>query len=100
MKVNVEAVLTALDGEHLKVDNGEGVKPLTLKEVSVAVLLMPEDGLTGEQKMQRAELARSIYTATGEAEIAVGDVALLKDLIGKTQSPLVVMGAWNILDPK
>lgn len=57
-----------------------------------------EQNLGGEEKDKRGEIARGI-TPT-EMKLKVDELALVKRLIGKMYSPLVVNQAWRELDPK
>jgi hypothetical protein len=62
--------------------------------------LPDEQQLSGEEKDRRGELARSIRAATaGDFKLKLEDLALIKKLIGKAYGPLIVNGAWRLLDP-
>ena len=78
------------------------LKPLTLKSVAIEVLkaqFKDEQNLSGELRMERGMLAKEIFTATGPMALKAEQVALLKRLIGKSCTPLVVMQAWSLIDP-
>jgi hypothetical protein len=73
----------------------------TLGMVATRALLasLPdEQSLSGEDKFKRFTLAMRIKDG-GEVPISAEDIALLKKLIGKVYSPLVVGRAFPLLDP-
>jgi len=60
-----------------------------------------EQNISGEERAKRGDLARDIRAATarGDFKLKVEDLALIKKLIGKAYGPMVVSGAWRLLDP-
>lgn len=100
MKINFASPITGLDDQPLTTDG----QPLTLRAVSVNALLMdlatpqgPEQ-IDAEQKVKNALLAHDIYK-NDDVDLKAEDVASLKARIGKAYGPLVVMRAWELLDP-
>ena len=94
MKINFTAELKTLGGESLQ-------PPTTLKEVAVnALLAMLEDErhISGEDKAKRWLLATRIYSNPEGVDLAVEEVALIKNLIGKAYLPLIVGQAWQMLE--
>lgn len=85
--------------------------PFTLRSACLQVLTNPPQEMnerTGkaienkaEHNLMLAELAREIYKSSGLIDLSADDVKLLKDYINKryNQNPLVVIQAWEILDP-
>lgn len=85
--------------------------PFTLRSACLNVLTNPPQevnertGRTIENKAEYSlmlgELAREIYKSNGLIDLSADDVKLLKDYINKkyNQNPLVVIQAWEILDP-
>lgn len=74
---------------------------VTLGDISVRSLMaivQDEQNLAGEEKFKRFVLAMKIKDG-GEIAVSAEDVALLKKLIGKIYSPLVVGRAFPLLDP-
>lgn len=65
-----------------------------------ALLAAHEDerALSGEDKVKRWKLAQRIHDATGEIDIASEEVSLLKTLLAKSYTPLVVGQAWSVLE--
>ncbi|MBA7641393.1 hypothetical protein ES703_49070 [subsurface metagenome] len=120
MKIDFNYQFITLDGEKIperpdeEIVDKDGKKttkkypPFTLKKISENVLLMPDmDGtgkqkeMDGEEKCERYDLAMRIHKATAKdlADLQVEEIALLKKLIARGYSTLVVGQAFNILDP-
>ncbi len=80
--------------------------PFTMRMACVNVLVLtrldrstkPKE-LTGQEKVDRYELAMRIHKSTGLVDLSVEDIVLLKDLVGSTYPPITVGQAWDILDP-
>lgn len=91
--VDLSQDLKNLDGTSLP-------EPQTLGAVLQNALLFPyqdEPNLAGEEKMRRASLALRIHS--GDGEMTVEEIALCKKLVAKAYAPLVVLRAWQALDP-
>ena len=89
--------------QPIKNIQGEEIKDLTLKTVSVEALLATfsdEQSLSGEEKAKRYVLATRIYTNPEELGLTVEEVAKIKQLIGKGYGPLVVGQVWEMLEGK
>lgn len=72
----------------------------TLGGVSVAALLgsyADEQGLSGEEKFHRYQLAERIHAGSVQ-EVSAEEVALLKKLIGKNWPPAVLGPAYEALE--
>lgn len=102
--IDFTTVLTNLDGSPI-IDGREGAegKPieLTLSRAAVNALLADyadERGLAGEEKLKRAQLADKVYQKKA-VELTAEQTALVKKLIAKAYTPLVVLRAWAALDP-
>lgn len=85
--------LMTLDNTPLTM-TGEDV---TLRLVVVNALLAPAD-ISGTDKMKRFLLAQKIHESTEEVKLLPEELVLIKDLIGKTYSPLFVGRAYQILN--
>ena len=98
MKIDLNYVFKTLDGTPIK--NEE--KEFTMKSacVNALTLSVPNERISGEDKVKRAILAEDIYRAENEINLNVDDLKMIKDLIGQVGSPLIVKQAWDILDPK
>lgn len=108
MQINFTVEMKNLNGHTLKErvsdpDDPEKVvvDDVTLKLISVNALLAVEEGMSGKEKAKRYALAMLVHQSDGDGlDLGIDDVALVKRLIGKNYSPLVVGQAWQILDPK
>jgi hypothetical protein len=87
--------------QPIKNIQGEEIKDLTLKVVSVESLLatFSDEQISGEEKAKRYLLATRIY-ANEELELTVEEIAKIKQLIGKGYGPLIVGQAWEMLEGK
>lgn len=98
MLVNFESNLVDFDGKVIPNTSGQ---PATLQGVSLDALMASyqgEEKLSGEEKMKRFLLAEKIHK--GEFDLAAEEIALLKALIGKAFTPIVVGQAWRMLEGK
>ena len=87
--------------QPIKNIQGEEIKDLTLKTVSVEALLATfsdEQSLSGEEKAKRYVLATRIYANPEELDLTVEEIAKIKQLIGKGYGPLIVGQAWDMLE--
>jgi len=78
-------------------------KPVTLKSLCEMALTLPvpgEEDLAVEKKLQRGDLAMRIYKEKGKVDLSAKEVVLLMDLLGKGGGPLIVVQAFEVLDPK
>ena len=99
MKIDFNQVILTLSGEEMKTEKNE---PFTLRNAAVMALdAMTEElkRLDPKEKYRRGAIAARIYRAKEPIVLAVDDVALVKDLIGKVYGPHIVHEAWNLLDP-
>lgn len=96
MKVDFGQVFKGLEGDEIK----NGGKPFTLAAAAVTALLaeFKDEQIAGQQKADRYTLALAVHGAVGEIDQPVEDVALIKTLIGKAYSPLIVGQAWKMLE--
>lgn len=100
MKIDFNQPLFTLSGEPLMSVDGSGDEPseLTLRSVAFSSVLNNEQGMDGATKVKRYDLALRIHKSNGSLELKVDEVALVKKMIGKHMSPLVVGQAWPMLD--
>lgn len=98
MKIDFAQTLEGIDGVVLKVGEAE----MTLRLAATTALLAPfedEKQLEAQKKFERYMLATTIHRATRPIALKADDVALLKRLVGKAFSTVVVGAAWPLLDP-
>jgi hypothetical protein len=96
MKVNFDKQLVDLDGTIIPDAKGN---PAILRGISVDALLAAfndEQNIAGEEKLKRYILAEKIYKK--EDDLSVEELALLKKLIGKAYTPLIVGQSWKIIE--
>jgi len=81
---NFDRIVKNIDGTDL-VENG---KPGKMATAICNALMIADDG-SGEEKLQRYNLAVKIY-AGGDIDLSVNDCHLIKRLVEKYHGPLVV----------
>lgn len=98
MLINVDQKLKNFNGSSIKDEEG---KEITLKNVCINVLLMhiPKEEINGEEKFKRFKLAHRL-DAGESIDLNSSDISLLKDLITKVYSPLIVGQAYLMLENK
>lgn len=96
MKVDFSKPILSMKNEPIMEDG----KPVTLSTICSSALLAPyedEKNLDGGEKVKRFKLASQVYDG-GEQEITVEDAALLKKLVAKAYTPLIVGRAYALLE--
>ncbi len=96
MLINFDKTIKALDGTDLQ----EGGQPVLFKDLIVGALLAnhaDEPGLSGMAKFNRGKLAEKVF-AGGDLELPVEDIAIIKDMIGKYCTPLVVFQIFDYIE--
>ena len=98
--------LTQIDGKPFKTADGKDDASVTLGTIALGSLLQtyPDEDrtITPEEKFKRGKLAMKISDAIEKKQdlpLQSEDVALLKKLIGKNGTPLVVVQTMPMLDP-
>ncbi len=114
MKIKVKTILKNVYGEPLKsqrkkpqtkaeqkAGKAPGLEDLALKDIIVNALLGEYEGekLAGEEKLERYKLAMLIQEAKADIDLSSKDIVLIKELIGKSWSPLVSGQAWELIEP-
>lgn len=98
MKVDFTKAFQTIEGEPLY--EADNKKALTLKKVAIESLLAvfeDERNLSGEEKVKRYELALKI-SGNEIVDLKAEDIALIKKLITKGYSSLVVGQAWKMIE--
>ena len=92
----------ALDSGNLEVKILQEEIPVTLKKLCIRALhtLRQDEKIDGNEKERRGALARELYEAKKEIELDRDDIKLIKELIGKDGSPMIIHQAWKIIDPE
>ncbi len=91
MKININQVLTQLNGQPIK-DTDESGKAVdaTVRNALVNAVLLPEQNEKGTQKVLKYELAKKIYQAKEDVEVTAEEVVMLKRVVGEAFAPLIV----------
>lgn len=100
MKVDFSLELRTMAGEPIP-RSKTNQAATTLKDVAVEALLAfdPQKNVKGKDKMQRWQIAATIYASNGEVvTMEMEDVAKIKELVGDIYGPLIVGQAWNMLE--
>ncbi len=59
-----------------------------------------EKDLSGDDKFSRGALAVDIYKSNGKIDLSSENITLLKKLISKSGSNMIIFQAFGVLDPK
>ena len=99
--IDAQAV-KALDSGNLEVKILQEEIPVTLKKLCIRALhaLRQDEKIDGNEKERRGALARELYEAKNGIELDRDDIKLIKELIGKDGSPMIIHQAWKIIDPE
>ena len=106
MIVKLDSRIKSLNGMVLQdIDrNGNIQGDITIKSIIVEALLRPhpsEDKLSGMERMKRFSLAQKVYGSKEEVELMVEEIALIKELVGIKNFPVLIVGrTFNILEGK
>ena len=95
MKVNFKGTFKNMEGKELLSED----KPTTLKTIAINALMATytdEQNLSGEDKLKRWKMGQRI--ANDEEDFSIEDIALLKKLIGKAYSTIIVGQAYEMLE--
>lgn len=97
MKLNVNAPIKNLQGMPM-VDSGSK-QPISFKMVAVEALLQDDRDATGQQKLERFQLASRMHDCKDDAfEITPEDAAMVKDLTARMYGPLISGQVWLLLN--
>jgi len=109
MKIDVTQQLRSIEGEPLTTSEttcpqcGQATEanPVTVRQVATGALMAQrrgEEETSGEEKVRYYALAVKIHDEDAP-DLRAEDVALVKELVGKSYGPLVVGQVWALLDP-
>lgn len=100
MSIDFSAKIVDFDGNPIR-PNPETTDELTLRDACVRALCLPYDderSLSPEDKFKRGQLASQIYKSDSPLDLKTEDIALIKRLIGKAYTPIIVFHSWPLLD--
>ena len=98
MRIDFNQEIKDFRGEPMKGPDGD---LFCLRDAAVMALdlqFKDSPALEAKEKYRRGDLARRIFRAREAIELEVGDVALIKEVIGKAYGPKIVVEAWDILE--
>jgi len=97
MKLNFNTKFKNLKGEIVKDEKGED---LILYDICSNALLYSKQGveIEGKEAVRRLRLAHKIYGTKEPVSIEAEDVALIKELVTKLYSTLIVGQTWELLE--
>jgi hypothetical protein len=97
MKINFNQEIKTIEGETIP-KQGSEKEFLKLIDVAINALLTFDEKSTGEEKFKRYNIAKEIHSNLNEIDLRLEDIAMIKSLIGKIYSPLVVGQTWKMLE--
>lgn len=87
MKINLFVPLLDLKGNVVL----NGKEPVSLKDIcSDALGNYVDQGMSGTQKLVNFAIGLRIAQSESEVELSAEELAIIKDVVGKSYSPLVV----------
>lgn len=97
MKIVIGKKLTDLEGNIVKDPHG---KEATVRGAVIEALLAvykDESDLSGETKLSRWVLAKKLHEQD-EVDLTIREANIIKELVGRAYSPLIVGQIWELLE--
>jgi hypothetical protein len=95
MKIKINQNLISINGTDPIFDNG---KALSLKDVSIAAVLTPNQEDDFVKKMTKYEIFKKLRDAEEEVELSAEEIATIKAASGKIHPPLVYGQTCEMLE--
>lgn len=96
MKIDFSQIIRKINDDPIKEPDG---KDFTLGSACINSLLAdPEVKISGEEKVNRYNLALAIHAAREPLDLKIEEAAKIKQLVGETYTALVVGQAWKMLE--
>lgn len=98
MKINFKQELGTFNGTRLMYDEKT---PWTLQTAcveSLGAIYRDEQSVAAEEKFKRYMLAEKIINATKTTDFTIDEVSMLRTMVGKHPSPIIVGRVWEILE--
>lgn len=95
MKIKINTALIGANNEELK---GEKGRTLTIKDVCVNSLLIPQQADNEKTKWEKYEIYRKIKDSQDEVELKTEELLVLKKAIGATQPTLIMGQVWEMIE--
>lgn len=87
--------LVGLQGEPIK----RGKEEVTLKLIAMNALLLPVEKDDEKKKYEKWDIYKKIKSeSNSEVDLSVPEIALIKELIGKHEPPLIMGQCWDIIE--
>jgi len=101
MKVNINQKLLGVDG--VEVLKGEKGTPLLLKDICISSLLTPNQQDDERKKWEKYDVFKKLRDAVNKdgdiwVELKSEEITMLKQALGKTQTPLIMGQCWEYLE--
>ena len=96
MQLNFNVQLVSFDGPLV-----EAGKPITLKQMAIlalSVAIPDEQGVGGDEKFKRYQLADRISQSTEAVEVTAEEIAKIKMLLGKGWGAMIVGPSYMLLE--
>lgn len=101
MKVKIDEVLKTADGlTNIRMQDAEVIKDLTLRDVCIDSLLIPNQDDKEKEKWEKYELFKKVREAKIEVDLKAEEIVLIKKAIGKSKPQLVMGQAFEMLEGK
>lgn len=94
MRIDFNKEMMDLEGKPLK----DGDEIIKLKKICVNSLLANDDKIDGTEKLKRFQLASKI--SKGTMDISVEDITLIKSMVGKYFSTIIVGQVYEYFENK
>lgn len=94
MKINLNAVLSDVDGSTLK----EKDKVVTLKDVCIAAVLTPNQKDEQRTKMEKWDIYKKLRDAKEECDLQVEEITVVKTSIGDIYPPLIMGQCFDLIE--
>lgn len=96
MLVNLNVPLLDIHNQPV-VEKGVEVSAKAVVVTALLAAFSDEAGLSVAEKVQRFALAVRLQNASAEVDVSLEDLVLIKKLVGKAYSPLIVGRVYEIL---
>ena len=96
MKIDLNNKIKTLEGEPVL----EKDEPVTFAHPCINALLSnhPDETVSGEEKLRRYQLAKRISDTLGAVTLTIEEAALIKTLVPKLYTPLVVGQLYELME--
>lgn len=100
MKINFNQEILAIDGKPIPEGVGKNVTLLSICQQALQMMGKDDQNLPAAKKVDRYNLLLRITNQSPDVELAAEEVAMLKELVGKLFTVIVVGQALAMLENK